>query len=126
MNDWSINSWQEAAVVISMTAAFVGALVALIKGRIEHETAQAAASDRIIKLVETEAEKRVQVVRTEFELKIAEMQLAHRQEIEELKAQFERELQEIRESHHLVCEVPGCMGRVVTPKRRKKPGKLSE
>ena len=126
MNDWSINSWQEAAVLISMTAAFVGALVALIRGRIDHETAEAAASDRIIRLIETEADKRVQVVRTEFELKIAEMQLAHKQEIEDLKELFERELQEIRDSQHLACDVPGCTGRVVTPKRKRRPARLPE
>lgn len=122
MNDWSVSNWQEAAVIISMTAAFVGALVALIKGRIEHETAEAAASDRIIRLIETEADKRVQVVRTEFELKIAQMELAHKREIEELTERFERELQEIRDSHHLVCDVPGCKGRIVAPKKRRAKG----
>ena len=119
MSDWVITGWQEVAIIAGIAATATGIMTSIIRGRIDSSHAEAAASDRIIRLIESEADKRVQIVRTEFELKIAQMELDHKRELDDLRAQFERELQEIRDSQHLVCDVPGCTGRVVTPKRKR-------
>lgn len=126
MKDWAISGWQELAVLMGVAVALSGIIASLIKGKIDHNNAEAAASDRLIRLIETEADKRVQIVRAEFELKIAEMELAHRAELEELTARFEREIQEIRDSVHLACDVPGCRGRVVTKRSHARGDKVGK
>lgn len=126
MNEWTIAGWQEIAVIAGVAATLSAALGALIKGKVDHANAEAAASDRLIRLIETEADKRVDVVRAEFELKIREMELAHKQELDDLRCDFEREIDAIRSSVHLACEVEGCSGRVVTSKRHPRRGRVAE
>lgn len=123
---FTISSWQDIALVLGLMTALAGVLGSLAtsaytrrKSSIESQAAEVAASDRIIRLIEQEAEKRVEVVRTEFQLKIAEMQLAHKNEIEDMRNQFERELDELRSAQALVCTVDGCAGRIVSSARRK-------
>lgn len=116
---FTISSWQELAVIVGIVSAVAGVIGGVIRSRLDKKSAEAAASDRLIRLIETEADKRVAVVRTEFELKMANLQLAHRQELEALRATFERELQELRDSQKLVCTVAGCAGRIVTTSTRR-------
>ena len=89
---WSLTSWQDIAILTGIVAALAGVGGAALKARLDKRQADAAASDRIIRLVEVEAEKRVEVVRTEFALKIAEMELAHRDQIASMRQAFETQL----------------------------------
>lgn len=97
--DLTVDTWNEISVIAALFTALMGAasIVAGItynrlKSRIDAQSADDAASDRIIKLVEQEAEKRVQIVRIEFELKIAQMQAEHAQQIADLRKDYEHRL----------------------------------
>ena len=115
---FTVSSWQELAVIVGIFSAMAGVAGGVIRSRIDKKSAEAAASDRIIRLIEQEAEKRVEVVRTEFELKIVQMELAHKQQLDDMRVSFERELNELRDARQLVCNVATCEGRIVTvPKR---------
>jgi hypothetical protein len=113
---FAITSWEELALLISIVAAIAGVGGGMIKSGIDRKTAEASASDRIIRLIEQESEKRVEVVRTEFKLKIAEMQLEHRSELETVKADFEREIRELR-NRGSECSAANCPNRNTGPIR---------
>lgn len=110
---FTITSWQELAILISIVAAIAGVLGGVVKSQIDRRASDAAAQDRIIRLIEVEAEKRVEVVRTEFKLQIAEMQLAHRTEIDAMKSDFEKQLHSLKREHSTYrCELaPICAWR---------------
>ena len=113
MASWTIQSWQEFGVVISIIAVAAGLLGGLIKSRIDQRASDAQASDRLIALIEREADKRVEIVRTEFKLQIAEMQLQHRDEIAKLKTDFNKQLSSLKREHDTYrCELaPVCSWR---------------
>lgn len=96
---FAISSWQELAILISIVAALAGVLGGTIKTQLDRRASDAAAQDRIIRLVEVEAEKRVEVVRTEFKLQIAELQLAHRSEIDAMRTNFDKQLHALKREH---------------------------
>lgn len=104
---FTINSWQELAILVGIASAIAGTAGAMIKAKIDSKSAEAAASDRIIRLIEQEADKRVAVVRTEFELKIAQMQLEHRDEIHAMRSNFEKQIREIKRQY-IDCPVLDC------------------
>lgn len=104
---FSITSWQELAILVGIVSALAGVTGSLVRSRIDRKGAEAAASDRIIRLVEVEADKRVAVVRTEFELKIAQMQLQHRDEIHAMRSTFEKQIREIKKQY-VECPVAEC------------------
>lgn len=114
MTGFSLTSWTDVAILVGIASTLAAIAGGMIKSRLDRESSEAAASDRIIRLIEQEAEKRVQVVRTEFQLKIAQMELAHKQEFDEMKAAFEREIQELR-NRGLDCSVPDCPNRSAKP-----------
>ena len=113
MASWTIQSWQEFSVVVSIIAVAAGLLGGLIKSRIDQRASDAQASDRLIALIEREADKRVEIVRTEFKLQIAEMQLQHRDEIAKLKSDFSKQLGALKREHDTYrCELaPVCSWR---------------
>lgn len=109
-NGFTVSSWQELAILIGIVASIAGALGVAGKSWLDKRASDAAATDRIIRLVEVEAEKRVEVVRTEFKLQIAEMQLTHREQMDSLKADFERRIKTLKNDH--ACELaPTCTWR---------------
>lgn len=115
--DFTLQSWQDVAIFVGIVTAFstlIGGLGATVfnrrKSLIDKKASDDAASDRIIVLVEKEAEKRVEVVRTEFALKIAEMELKHHSELTKVRTDFEAQLALLREEkdkfhcqHALTC-----------------------
>ena len=111
--DWAISSWQELAILVTIVAAIAGVSGGFIKSRLDSKTAEQASSDRLIRLIETEADKRVEVVRTEFQLKIAEMELNHRDQLTSMRNEFEKELRSLKKEHDTYrCELaPVCTWR---------------
>ena len=102
----TINTWQDVAVLIAAVSAFftiVGGIFATAynrrKSRIDQAKADSDASDRLIRLIEQEAEKKVEIVRTEFKLQIAEMQLEHAKQLTAMRQDFERQLKALRGEH---------------------------
>lgn len=110
---FTINSWQELAIAIGIVATISGITGGVIRSWLDRRKATTEQQDRIIRLVETEAEKRVEIVRTEFKLQIAEMQLEHRNQIDNMRNDFEKQiatLKKERDSHR--CELaPICSWR---------------
>lgn len=111
---FAITSWQELAIIVGVASTIAAIAGGLIRASIDRKTAEASASDRIIRLIEQEAEKRVEIVRTEFKLKIAEMELAHRSQLVEMKAEFEREIRELR-NRGRDCAAADCPNRNTGP-----------
>lgn len=106
VSDFTIDSWGEVAIFVGLITATAGAIGAAITARytrskqvLESQSADDAATDRLIRLIEQEAEKRVAIVRAEFELQIAEMKREHAREIAALTAKFESELDQVRRAH---------------------------
>lgn len=114
MTTFTLTSWTDVAIIVGIASTLAGLAGAMVKAKIDSKGAEAAASDRIIRLIEQEAEKRVQVVRTEFQLKIAEMELAHRSQLVEMKAEFEREIKGLRD-RGMDCSVANCPNRNTGP-----------
>lgn len=110
---FTIDSWQQLAVLATIVATASGLLGSMVRSRLDARKANDDASDRIIRLVETEADKRVEIVRTEFKLQIAEMQLEHRDEITKLKTDFNKQLSTLKREHDTYrCELaPKCSWR---------------
>jgi len=54
----------------------------------QQQAADDVASDRLIKLIEREADKRVDIVRAEFALEIANLKLEHASELATLRAEI--------------------------------------
>lgn len=103
---YAISSWQELAIIVGVFATTSGILGGLLRNRYDQRKSNNEQQDRIIRLVETEAEKRVEIVRTEFRLQIAEIQLDHRNQIDAMRADFEKQiatLKKERDSHR--CEL---------------------
>jgi hypothetical protein len=103
---FSLNSWQDVAVLVGVVSALFTILGGLItasfnrrKSLIEKKSADDAASDRLIRLIETEAEKKVEIVRTEFKLQIAEAQLEHSRQLTAMRTDFEKQLAALRKEH---------------------------
>lgn len=111
--DWTITSWQELAIVVTIVAALAGVTGGIIKSRLDSKNAEQASSDRLIRLIEEEADKRVEVVRTEFKLQIAEMQLEHQKQMNTMRQDFEKQLKALRKEHDTYrCELaPICTWR---------------
>lgn len=111
--DWTISTWQELAVLITIVATVAGIGGGVIRSRIDSKSAEQASSDRLIRLIETEADKRVEVVRTEFQLTIANMELKHRDELTAMRSEFERQLATLKVQHDTYrCELaPVCSWR---------------
>lgn len=110
---WQVSSWQDLAILVTILAAIFGLLGGLIKSAIDKRASDAQAQDRIIRLVEVEAEKQVQVVRTEFELSVAQMKLEHRNQIDAMRADFEKQIHTLKKEHSVYrCELaPVCSWR---------------
>lgn len=111
--DWTISSWQELAILVTIVAAVAGVGGGMIRSKLDKRSADDAASDRIIRLIETEADKKVEVVRTEFALIIANMELKHRDELTAMRMDFEGQLKSLRSEHDTYrCELaPVCSWR---------------
>lgn len=107
---FTISSWQDLAIIIGIISAAAGVMGGFIRSKLDKKSSDAAASDRIIRLVEVEADKRVEVVRTEFKLQIAEMQLEHGRQIEAMRNDFEKQVKTLRKEHDTYrCELaPVC------------------
>lgn len=110
---FTLGSWQELAIIVGIVATISGVLGGMIKSKIDARASDAAASDRLIQLIEREADKRVEIVRTEFKLQIAEMQLEHRDQITKLKTDFNKQLGTLKREHDTYrCELaPVCSWR---------------
>lgn len=113
MGTWTITSWQELAVLIGIVSAIAGVSGGVIRSKLDRKSADAAQSDRIIRLVEVEADKRVEVVRTEFMLQIAQMQLEHQKQIADMRNDFEKQIKSLKKEHDTYrCELaPVCTWR---------------
>lgn len=113
MSSFTISGWQDLTLLLGIVATIAGITGGLIRSRIDRKSAEAASSDRLIRLVEAEAEKRVEIVRTEFKLQIAELQLEHRNEINKIKTDFEKQLKSLKTEHDTYrCELaPICSWR---------------
>ena len=104
----TINSWTDIALAAGVLATASGIFGSMIRSKLDARKADADASDRIIRLVEVEADKRVEIVRTEFKLQIAEMQLEHKSEIDAMRSEFEKQIATLkreRDTHR--CELAG-------------------
>lgn len=111
MTTFTVSSWQDIAILVGIAATVSGIIGATLRSWIDRKNAEAAASDRLIRLAEVEAEKRVEIVRTEFKLQIAEMQLQHRSEIDSMRADFEKELRSLKKEHDTYrCELAPICG----------------
>jgi hypothetical protein len=79
----------------------------------EQQAADDIASDRLIKLAEAVAEKKVAFVRAEFQLIIANLKLDHANELTAMRADFDQQLATIRRDHETYrCDVaPTCKRR---------------
>jgi len=117
-----------AAAAVSVLAAALGALGTQFYNRRrdsrekrvikrEQQAADDVASERLIKLIEREADKRVAIVRAEFELIIAKLKLEQLQkdvakaaELTAIRADFERQIAEIKQAGETYrCDVaPDC------------------
>jgi len=114
---FQLNGWGDVAILCgifaTLSSVLGGGLGIKINGRkskIDQQAADDQASDRLIKLIETEANKKVEIVRTEFRLEIAELKLAHSSELSSLRQDFEKQLKKLRDErdtyrcdHALVC-----------------------
>lgn len=94
-----ISTWTDLAIVFGLFGTFSGIIGSLIRSKIEKRTSDAAASDRLIVLIEREADKRVGLVRTEFQLKLADLELAHRDEIALIRKDFENQIKKLKTEH---------------------------
>lgn len=108
----TINSWADLTAALAIVGAVCTALGVLVsagytrrKGSIEQRSADDVAQDRLIKLIEQEAEKRVQIVRLEFEAEIAKMRLAHARELAKVRVDFEAQLAELRLEQTRIVEM---------------------
>jgi uncharacterized membrane-anchored protein YhcB (DUF1043 family) len=110
MTSFTISGWTDLAVLIGMFSLIAGIIGGAIRSRLDRRSAEEASSDRLIRLVEAEAEKRVEIVRTEFKLQIAELTLAHRTEIDAMRSDFEKEFKSLKSEHDTYrCELaPVC------------------
>ncbi|NTW29452.1 MAG: hypothetical protein HGA39_08850 [Coriobacteriia bacterium] len=80
-------------------ATAIGSLVwAGRKAAVEKQAADDAASERLIRLVEREAEKKVSVVRLELEVQLKQQEVNHLKELEKMRAEHRRERDSMRES----------------------------
>ncbi len=111
--NFSIASWSDVALLIGICSALAGITGGMIRSRLDRKSAEEASSDRLIRLIEAEAEKRVEIVRTEFKLQITEIQLEHRTQIDAMRSEFERELKSLKREHDTYrCELaPICAWR---------------
>lgn len=101
--DFTIDNWNEVALIVGVmtgvTGAFFGIIWNLLKHKVESRAADDAAQDRLIKLVETEAEKRIAVVRVDFELKIAHMQAEHSQQIARMQSEHDKQIRDLHREY---------------------------
>jgi F0F1-type ATP synthase membrane subunit b/b' len=117
---WTISSWQDVAILVGVLGtlfALLGGVVTTAytnrKSKIEKQSADDAASDRLLRLVEQESEKKIEIVRTEFRLIIADMELKHRDELTAMRLDFEAQLKTLRKDNDTYrCELaPVCSWR---------------
>lgn len=117
---FDVTSWSDIVLVVGGIAALSTALGAGVsavytkhKAKLERAVADDNASDRIIRLIEVEAEKKVEIVRTEFKLEIAQIKLQHAEEIKAMREEFESQLKSLRAEHDTFrCEhAPKCSWR---------------
>ncbi len=76
----------------------------------EQQAADDIASERLIGLIEREADKRVQIVRAEFELIIATLKLEQAVAMNKMRADFDKQIAEVRAAGETFrCDVaPDC------------------
>lgn len=112
-----LSGWGDVAILCGILATLSSVLGGLLgikfnsrKSKIDQQAAEDQASDRLIRLIETEADKKVEIVRTEFRLEIAELKLAHSSELSSMRQDFEKQLKRLRDErdtyrcdHALVC-----------------------
>jgi hypothetical protein len=109
--NFSISSWTDVALLVGICSALAGILGGVIRSKLDRKTAEEASSDRLIRLIEAEAEKRVEIVRTEFKLQIAEISLAHRTELDAMRSEFEKEFRSLKKEHDTYrCELAPICG----------------
>jgi hypothetical protein len=111
--NFTIASWNELAILIGIISVISGILGGLIRYRLDKGKADVAASDRLIVLIEKEADKKVSIVRTEFQLKLADLELKHRDEIAQMRNDFEAQIKKLRseETRHRCELAPICSWR---------------
>lgn len=118
---FTVTGWQDLAVLAGIVATVFGIGGSLLtnaynkhRTRIEQQQAEQASSDRLIRLIETEADKRVEIVRTEFKLQIAEIQLEHQKQITAMRADFEQQVKALKKERDAYrCEhAPVCTWRL--------------
>lgn len=101
--DFTVDNWDEVALIVGVLSAIMGVCFGFVwnalKHRLESRAADDAAHDRLIKLVETEAEKRIAVVRVDFELKIANMQAEHSQQIARMQAEHDKQIRDLHREY---------------------------
>ena len=109
-NSFTISSWQDVAIFVGIVATLSGLIGAMLRSWLDKRSAETAVADRLIRLAEVEAEKRVEIVRTEFKLQIAELQLEHRTEIDKMRNEFEKSFRSLKKEHDTYrCELaPVC------------------
>lgn len=83
-------------MLVGLIAAVFGMVTGLRRAGLDKQAADDAQADRLIRLAEEEAEKRVSIVRTEFELKMAQSELTHRDEMKVLRDHLEGEIRTLR------------------------------
>lgn len=104
----------DLAVALGVVVALFGLWWGLLRNRRDGKTADDAAQDRLLKLIEEEAEKRVKLVRTDLELKIAEQELEHQREMRSMRREFEDRLSAMRrdlETYRCDNAAAGCPNR---------------
>lgn len=118
---FAIANWSDLALVAGVAATLFGILGGILtstynkrRNAIEQQQAEQASSDRLIRLIETEADKRVEIVRTEFKLQIAEMQLEHQKQLTAMRTDFEKQVKALKKEHDAYrCEhAPVCTWRL--------------
>ena len=123
MGGLNIDSWQDVLTLASVFGAVCAALGVIgtqfynrLHAAQESQAADDAASERLIALIEREADKRVEIVRTEFKLKLAELKLEHQAELTAVRSDFDKQVRELRsENDTYRCDnAPSCEQRLRT------------
>lgn len=110
-----VKALTDLGLLLAALATAAGVWWGVARNRRDHIEADDAAQERLLKLIEEEADKRVQIVRTEFELAIAMMRLDHANELTKMRADFERQIATVKaDGERYRCDVAErCDGRVL-------------
>lgn len=119
-NGLALDHWQDWAILVTLIGAVFTALGITgtqfynrIASRRSDKAADDEASDRLIALIEREADKRVAIVRAEFELAIANLKLEHAKELNLVRSDFTVQIAEIKQDAEAFrCDIaPTCKKR---------------